>query len=215
MNLAVLGTGTVAKTIAQKLTQLGHAVKMGTRDVQATRSREKDGKFFDSMALGTFAEAAAHGELAFAALNGEGALAALRSAKAQLAGKILIDITNPLDFSKGFPPSLTVHNTDSLGEQIQRELPETKVVKSLNTVNAQLMVNPRELAGGDHSMFVAGNDAAAKAEVTKILKDWFGWKDVVDLGDIVNSRGLEMYLPLWVRLYGALQTPMFNLKLVR
>ncbi len=113
------------------------------------------------------------------------------------------------------PPTLTVSNTDSLGEQIQRALPKTKVVKTLNTVNASLMVNPGQLASADHTMFVAGNDAAAKTEVTKILKEWFGWKDVVDLGDVSMSRGLEMWLPLWVRLYGALKTANFNLKLVR
>ncbi|MBS1124681.1 MAG: hypothetical protein H6Q90_6909, partial [Deltaproteobacteria bacterium] len=113
------------------------------------------------------------------------------------------------------PPSLSVANTDSLGEQVQRAFPTTKVVKTLNTVNAFLMVDPQQLAGGDHSMVVCGNDAGAKAEVTRILKAWFGWKDVVDLGDITNARGSEMFLPLWVRLYGALQTPMFNIKIVR
>jgi predicted dinucleotide-binding enzyme len=165
--------------------------------------------------LGTFAEAVAHGQLVVAALSGQGVLEGLSLAgEAALAGKVLIDITNPLDFSKGMPPSLTVSNTDSLGEQIQRKFPKTKVVKTLNTTNAFLMVDPGQLAGGDHTMFVAGNDAAAKAEVTSILKA-FGWKDIVDLGDITMARGTEMWLPLWVRLYGALQTPMFNLKIVR
>jgi len=166
--------------------------------------------------LGTYAEAAAHGELVICALSGQGALPGLQSAGAEaLGGKILIDISNPLDFSKGMPPSLSVANTDSLGEQVQRAFPTTKVVKTLNTVNAFLMVDPQQLAGGDHSMVVCGNDAGAKAEVTRILKAWFGWKDVVDLGDITNARGSEMFLPLWVRLYGALQTPMFNIKIVR
>lgn len=131
-----------------------------------------------------------------------------------LADKILIDISNPLDFSKGMPPSLSVANTDSLGEQIQRALPRTKVVKTLNTMTAPLMVEPHLVAGGDHTMMSCGNDADAKAAVTKLLAQ-LGWRDVIDLGDITNARGLEMWLPLWVRLYGALKTPMFGLKIAR
>jgi hypothetical protein len=135
--------------------------------------------------------------------------------EANLNGKVLIDIANPLDFSQGMPPTLTVCNTDSLGEQIQRAYPNVKVVKTLNTVNAFLMVNPGQLANADHTMFVCGNDAAAKAQVTEWLKGWFGWKDVIDLGDITNARGTEMLLPIWVRLWGALQSPMFNFKIVK
>ena len=141
-------------------------------------------------------------------------LAVDTAARAQLTGKILVDISNPLDFSQGFPPSLSVSNTDSLAEQIQRALPETKVVKTLNTVSAPVMVEPRAVAGGDHTMLVSGNDAGAKAEVTTLLQT-FGWKDVIDLGDLTNARGQEMWLPLWVRLFGAVKTPMFNLKIVR
>jgi len=227
MNIGVLGTGMVAKTIAGKLGSLGHAVKLGTRDVKATLARSEPDmaggpplrtwlETQPRVTLGTYAEAAAHGELVVCALSGQGALPGLLSAGVEaLAGKVLIDISNPLDFSKGMPPSLSVANTDSLGEQVQRAFPTTKVVKTLNTVNAFLMVDPQQLAGGDHSMIVCGNDAGAKVEVTRILKEWFGWKDVIDLGDITNARGTEMYLPLWVRLYGALQTPMFNIKIVR
>ncbi len=227
MNIGILGTGIVAKTIAGKLSSLGHAVKLGTREVKATLARSEPDMaggpplrtWLESqprVTLGTYAEAAAHGELVICALSGQGALPGLQSAGAEaLGGKILIDISNPLDFSKGMPPSLSVANTDSLGEQVQRAFPTTKVVKTLNTVNAFLMVDPQQLAGGDHSMVVCGNDAGAKTEVTRILKAWFGWKDVVDLGDITNARGSEMFLPLWVRLYGALQTPMFNIKIVR
>jgi 8-hydroxy-5-deazaflavin:NADPH oxidoreductase len=226
MNIGVLGTGMVAKTIAGKLDSLGHSVKLGTRDVSATLARSEPDmaggpplrtwlERHTRVTLATHADAAAHGQLVINALSGQGALAGLGSTGTALAGKILIDISNPLDFSKGMPPSLSVANTDSLGEQIQRALPETKVVKTLNTVNAFLMVDPRQLAGGDHSMVICGNDAAAKGEVTQILKQWFGWNDVVDLGDITNARGSEMFLPLWVRLYGALQTPMFGIKIVR
>ncbi len=151
----------------------------------------------------------------FNATNGMGSLEALKLAgESNLNGKILVDISNPLDFSKGMPPSLSVCNTDSLGEQIQRAFPAVKVVKTLNTVTASLMVNPRQLADGDHHVFVSGNDAGAKAQVTDLLKTWFGWKHVIDLGDITTARGTEMYLPLWLRLWGALGTGMLNIKVV-
>ncbi len=226
MNIGILGTGVVAKTIGAKLHALGHAVKIGTRDPSATLARSEPDMFggppvrtwlesHPKASLGTFLAAANHGELVFDVLSGQGALAALEAAGPGLTDKILIDVSNPLDFSKGMPPTLTVSNTDSLGEQTQRALPRTKVVKTLNTVNANLMVDPGSLAGGDHTMFVAGNDAAAKAEVTRILTGWFGWKDVLDLGDISMARGTEMWLPLWVRLYGALGTAHFNAKIVR
>jgi predicted dinucleotide-binding enzyme len=113
------------------------------------------------------------------------------------------------------PPSLTVCNTDSLGEQIQRAFPAARVVKALNTVNAQVMVDPAGVGGGDHDLFVCGDDAEAKRQVTDWLGEWFGWRNVVDLGDISTARGTEMLLPLWVRLWAALGTPRFNLKVVR
>ncbi|CAN5266687.1 NAD(P)-binding domain-containing protein [soil metagenome] len=227
MNIGVLGSGIVAKTIAGKLATLGHSVRLGTRDAKATLARNEPDmaggpsirvwlESRPTVKLTSFADAAAHGEIVVNALSGVGALPALALAgEASLAGKVLLDISNPLDFSKGMPPSLTVANTDSLGEQIQRAFPNTKVVKSLNTVNAFLMVDPGQLAGGDHTMFLCGNDASAKTEVTRILKEWFGWKDIVDLGDLTNARATEMYVVLWARLYGALQNPMFNVKLVR
>ena len=156
---------------------------------------------------GTFAAAAAFGEATLQLHSGKASLEALGMAgAANLKGKVLIDISNPLDFSRGMPPSLLVCNTDSLGEQIQRAFPEAKVVKSLNTMNCNLMVNPA-LLPDDHVVFVSGNDAEAKATVTLILKDWFGWKDVIDLGDITTARGVEMVLPLWVSLMGKLARP--------
>lgn len=227
MNIGVLGTQVVGKTLAGKLGELGHTVKLGTRDVKATLARNENDmvggppvrtwlETHPQASLGTFAEAARFGEVVINALSGGGALPGLNAAGADaLEGKILIDVSNPLDFSKGMPPSLTVANTDSLGEQIQRAFPKTRVVKTLNTVNALLMVNPRQLKDGDHSIFVAGNDPAAKTEVTRLLQEGFGWKDVIDLGDITMARGVEMWLPLWVRMWGALKTPMFNLKVVR
>ena len=163
-----------------------------------------------------FADAAAHGDIVFNATSGLAALGALNAAGADtLRGKTVIDISNPLDFSAGFPPTLSVCNDDSLGEQIQRAFPDANIVKTLNTVNALVMVDPASVGGGEHDMFVAGNDAAAKAEATQILTDWFGWRTVIDLGDITNARGMEMYLPLWVRLYGNLGTGAFNIRIVR
>jgi hypothetical protein len=227
MNIAILGTGVVAKTLAGKLSDIGQSVKLGTRDPEATLKRNEPDmtggpapriwlESHPKVSLVPFAEAARHGEVVINALSGQGALAGLELATAAaLAGKTLMDISNPLDFSQGFPPTLSVCNLDSLGEQIQQALPKTKVVKTLNTVSAFLMVDPGALAGADHSMFVAGNDDGAKAQVTGYLKEWFGWKDVIDLGDISMARGLEMWLPLWVRLLGALKTPSFNLKIVR
>jgi 8-hydroxy-5-deazaflavin:NADPH oxidoreductase len=225
MNIAVLGTGMVAKTIAGKLDDLGHGVKLGTRDVKATLARNEPDmaggpplrtwlETHPRLSLATHAEAVEHGEIVISALSGQGAVAVVESVAASLRDKILIDISNPLDFSRGRPPTLFVSNTDSLGEQVQRAAPNAKVVKTLNTVNAFLMVDPRQLADGDHSMVMCGNDAAAKAEVRRILES-FGWRDVIDLGDITNARGTESWLPLWVRLYGTLGTPAFNLKIVR
>ncbi len=217
MKIAVLGTGSVGVTVGTKLIQLGHEVKMGSRSA----THEKGAAWVaaqgagDKASLATFADAAAFGELAFNCTSGSGSVPALEAAAAGLAGKVVVDIANPLDFSKGFPPSLFTGNTDSLGEQAQRALPASKVVKALNHVTAGLMVDAKRVAGGDHDALICGNDADAKAQVTTILKDWFGWLRVLDLGDITQARGTESYLALWVRLYGALGTADFNLKLMR
>ena len=167
--------------------------------------------------IGTFADAAAFGEIVFDCTNGANSLAALRQAGANnLRGKILVHVGNPLDASKGMPPTLTVCNTDSLGEQVQREFPDVRVVKALNTVNCDIMIAPSRVPG-DHELFICGNDAAAKREVADRLCEWFGWKpgNIVDLGDITNARGTEMFLALWVRLWGVLGTPHFNIHVVR
>lgn len=227
MKVAVFGTGMVGRTLAAKIASLGHDVMIGTRDPKVTLARaEQDqmgnppygewARAHPAIKLGTLAEAARHGEVAFNALLGHATLEALRAAgEDNLAGKVLIDISNPLDFSQGFPPSLFVVNTDSLGEQVQKALPRSKVVKTLNIVNAYLMVDPQQLKSGDLTMLVSGNDAAAKTQVVGILQAWFGWRDVVDLGDISNARGMEMLLPAWVRLWGALKTPMFGFRVLR
>ncbi|HSJ55885.1 MAG TPA: NAD(P)-binding domain-containing protein [Anaerolineae bacterium] len=213
MKIGILGSGTVAQTLGAGLIGLGHNVKLGTRDPK------KLDEWFDRVGgrgtVGSMADAAAFGEMVFNCTAGMHSLEALRSAgEENLAGKIVVDVANPLDFSAGMPPTLSVSNTDSLGEQIQRAFPEARVVKTLNTVNASLMVNPAALPGS-HTVFVSGNDPDAKAEVTGLLKKGFGWPSVIDLGDITTARGTEMLLPLWVRLLGVLGTPMFNFQIVR
>lgn len=226
LRVGVLGTGAVGRAIAGKLMELGHDVVIGTRNVAKTIAHTEPDymgnppfsvwhKTHDKARLATFAEAAAHGELLVNATAGMASLDALRSAgERNLAGKILIDIANPLDFSKGMPPTLGVCNTDSLGEQIQLAFPRAKVVKTLNTMNNMIIVNPNLVANGDHNVFVSGNDAQAKAKVTELLKT-IGWRHIIDLGDITTARGVEMVLPIWVRMMGALQTPMFNFKIAR
>jgi predicted dinucleotide-binding enzyme len=214
MKVGVFGSGMVGQTIGSKVAELGHDVMLGTRD--PSKLQEWLAKTGANARVGSFADTAAHGEVLFNATNGRGSLEALDMAgKTNLDGKILIDISNPLDFSRGMPPTLFISNTDSLGEQIQRAYPNLKVVKSLNTVTASLMVNPRQLADGDHHVFVSGNDADTKAQVIHILTDWFGWRHVLDLGDITTARGTEMYLPIWLRLWGAQGTGMFNVKVVK
>jgi len=226
MKVAVLGTGMVGQALAGRLTELGHEVTVGTRDVAATLARTEPGGSGNppyavwgqahlQVRLATFADAAASAELLVNATPGHVSIAALTAAgRGNLAGKVLLDIANPLDFSRGFPPTLFVKDTDSLGEQIQAAFPELKVVKALNTLTASLMVNPGQLAGGQHSVFVAGNDTDAKKTVTVLLES-FGHTDVLDVGDITSARGTEMYLPLWLRLMGALNTGVFNIKVVR
>lgn len=225
MKISVLGTGMVGRSQAGKLIGLGHNVVMGTKNVEKTTAEEKSDamgnppfniwhKEHQNLKLTSFGEAAKHGEIIFEALNGAAAVDVLKSLEAELAGKILIDIANPLDFSKGMPPFLFVNNTDSLGEQVQKAIPKTRVVKTFNTMNAILQVNPKMLAGGDHHIFVSGNDTDAKAKVTDILKS-YGWKNIIDLGDITTARGTEMLMPVWLRLWDALKTPMFNFKIVK
>ncbi len=223
MKISVLGTGTVGQVLAQKLHTLGHQVYMGTRNVAETRQRTEPDAWGNAgvgtwleqnpqIELFTFQDAVKNGnDLIVFAMNGSAALASLGMIGEELLNeKILVDISNPLDFSQGFPPSLFVSNTESLAEQIQNAFPRLKVVKTLNTMSNPIMVNPNLLAG-NHSVFVSGNDAEAKSKVTTLLQS-FGWKteNILDLGDITTARGTEMLLPIWLRLYGKLQTPMFN-----
>jgi len=227
MRIGIIGTGVVAQTLAAKLSEQRQSVMIGTRNADQTLDRNASDVYGNppfrvwhqqhpGVELGTFAQAAAHGELVINATAGAASVDALRLAGAEhLNGKVLVDVANPLDFSHGMPPSLVVCNTDSLAEQIQRAFPQARVVKTLNTVTAAVMVNPGAVAEGDHHLFVSGNDPEAKAQVMRLLGEWFGWRHVIDLGDITTARGVEMFLPLWVRLFGPLQTPMFNIKIVK
>ncbi len=227
MKAAVFGTGVVGQVIARRLADLGHSVVVGTRSPDETLSRTaKDGygnppfkEWYEQQKsrinVGTYSEAASVSEVIINCTNGQSSIAALEDAGSKnLDGKILIDIANPLDFSKGMPPTLSPGNTDSLGELIQRTFPEVKVVKTLNTMNCYLMVNPA-LLSEDHTVFISGNDSGAKATVKNLLET-FGWKsqNIIDLGDITSARGTEQLLPIWLRLYGTLKNPMFNFKVV-
>lgn len=226
MRTAVIGTGMVGRALAGRLAELGHEVSIGTRDVEVTLARSEPDQMGNpayavwaadhkAVRLATFGEAASDAELLVNATSGTVSIPALQAAGAEnLAGKILLDIANPLDFSRGFPPTLFVKDTDSLGEQIQVTFPELKVVKALNTLTADLMVRPRRLHDGDHTVFISGNDAEAKKTVTGLLES-FGHTDIIDLGDITTARGTEMLLPVWIRLMSALGTPNFNFKIVR
>jgi predicted dinucleotide-binding enzyme len=214
MKFGVFGTGMVGRAIASKLVALGHEVTMGSRTAGGVKATAWVASAGRGATEGTFAHAANLGDVLFNCTSGAGSLDALRAAGGALSGKILIDVANPLDFSKGRPPSLFVSNTDSLGEQIQREFPELKVVKTLNTVNCEVMVDPARVAGGDHDMFVCGNDASAKARVVELLTGSFGWKRVIDLGGIESARATESYLHIWIQLWGALKTGDFNIKVV-
>ncbi|HUF00429.1 MAG TPA: NAD(P)-binding domain-containing protein [Anaerolineales bacterium] len=212
MRTGVLGSGMVGQAISARLAELGHDVMIGTRDPNKLSEWQAS---HQEVKIGSFAETAGHGEIIFNATNGAASLDVLKMADgSNLNGKVLIDISNALDFSNGMPPSLFVSNTDSLGEQIQRAFPQVKVVKTLNTVTANIMVNPRQVASGDHHVFVSGNDGQAKQQVIEILKS-FGWIHILDLGDITTARGTEMYLPIWLRLWGALGTGMFNVRIMR
>lgn len=222
MKIAVLGTGSVGQTIANRLAGLGHDVVIGTRNVAESVLRKSAGAIGEwvennpTVKLLTFSQAAAFGEIVFNCTKGEHSLEVLNLAgKENLNGKTIVDISNPLDFSKGMPPSLFISNNNSLGEEIQKHFPGANVVKALNTMWCGIMVNPAMVNGGDHSAFISGNDQGAKEQVKAVLKS-FGWaeENILDLGDISTARGTEMYLPLWLRVWGATNNGAFNIKIV-
>jgi predicted dinucleotide-binding enzyme len=212
MKYAVLGTGMVGEALATKLVALGHEVMMGSRTATNEKAQAWAARAGTLARTGTFKDATHYGEVI---LNCTAAsLDVLRSVdRSDLKGKVLIDVANPLDFSKGMPPTLSICNDDSLGERIQREFPETRVVKALNTCHCQVMVDPSRVKG-DHDLFICGNDQSATEEVQKMLRE-LGWTSIIDLGDITNARGTEQLLPIWIRLYGLFKTPDFNFKIVR
>jgi 8-hydroxy-5-deazaflavin:NADPH oxidoreductase len=226
MQIGILGTGPVGRSLADGFARTGHEVTIGTRDVDELLARtEPDGRGNPPFAvwraehagvgLGTFAEVGVDAELLVCATLGSASIAALAAAGlSEMDGRVVIDPSNPLDFSAGFPPSLFVGNTDSLGEQIQRAFPRARVVKAFSMMTAALMVDPEALAGGDHSFMLCGDDATAKDQVTALAQA-LGWRDILDLGDITNARAMEAYLTLWVRLFGVVNTSMVNVKVVR
>lgn len=216
MNIGVLGTGSVGSTIGSKLIELGHKVMMGSRTANNEKALAWLANHAENASTGTFAEAASFGHIILNCTAGTATMEVLQLAGDEnIAGKVWIDIANPLDFSNGFPPSLSIVNTNSLAEEIQKTYPAVQVVKALNTMWAGLMVNPSLINGGDHNTFICGNDSEAKSVTTQLLKS-FGWeeKNILDLGDISKARGLEMYLPLWLSIYGATKNGAFNIKVV-
>jgi predicted dinucleotide-binding enzyme len=216
VHVAVLGTGNVGRTIGTALVHHGHDVCLGSRTADNAAASEWAAHHQGGRAThGTFADAAAFGEIVVNCTSGQATLDVLRAAGAEhLNGKVLIDVSNPLDFSNGFPPSLTVANTDSLGEQIQRAFPDTRVVKTLNTLTAAVMVDPQSLSEPT-DMFLAGEDPSAK-DVARGLLEQLGWapERIRDLGGIDAARGMEAWVLLWIRLMGTLGGPVFNIRLV-
>ena len=215
MRFAVLGTGVVGPTLATRLVTLGHEVMMGARDAANERAAAWVTQTGARASAGTFAEAAAFGDVVVNATAGLHSLDALAACGADLlSGKIIVDVSNPLDFSAGFPPRLTNCGDDSTAEQIQRTFPDARVVKTLNTINCEVMVNPELAPGGN--VFVSGDDPGAKREVRQLLQS-FGWpdQDIVDIGDIASARGAEAYVLFWVRLMQAEGTARFNISIVR
>lgn len=225
MKITILGTGNVARMLCERIVQLGHEVSLETRDPKTTLARPSSGnapafsdwmKHLPNTSLHAFGASAGSADLVFNATNGKATLQVLDLVgEAKLEDKILVDLSNPLDFSNGMPPTLFVCNDDSLGEQVQRKLPKTHVIKSLNTMNNQIMLNP-EFVPGNHVVFMSGNDSDSKAVFGNFLNQT-GWKreNIIDLGDITTARGAEQILPLWIRLWGAMGTSDFNFNIVK
>jgi len=216
MRIAVLGTGTVGRTLAGKLVETGHSVTIGSRSATNEAALEWAAGAGPQAKVATFFDAAADGEVIINATPGAVSLDVLAAASTKnLDGKVLIDVANPLDHSAGFPPSLSISNTDSLAETIQRSFPTARVVKALNTMRADVMVAPDRLAGGDHDVFMAGDDAQAKEVAAGLLRE-FGWRPehIRDLGPLEAARGMEMWLPLWLRIFLLQGDREFNIKVV-
>jgi hypothetical protein len=215
MKISVLGTGPVGRTVAPALASLGHEVVVGTRDPDATRAREDWTSPVADLPLRDFATVAEGADIVVNATNGQGSLAALGEVGAErLAGMVLLDLANPLDVSAGFPPTLSVKDTDSLAEQIQRAFPDARVVKALNTLRATVAMDPESVGMAGTTVFAASDDSEARAVVVGLVKQ-LGWRDVIEFDQLSAARGLEMWLPLWVRLMANLGTADFNIAVVR
>ncbi|MFN2568507.1 MAG: NADPH-dependent F420 reductase [Candidatus Dormibacteria bacterium] len=215
MRFAVLGTGIVGRTLAGALVRVGHEVIMGSRQAGNENAVAWAAAAGPNAGEGSFSDAASSAQMIVNATAGGASAEALTAAgESNLEGKVLIDVANPLDMSAGMPPTLSICNTESLGERLQKLFPGTRVVKTLNTVTADIMVRP-DLVPGDHDLFLSGNDSAAKSEVRSILES-FGWpaRNLIDLGDISTSRGSEMYVTFWLRLMMARGNPYFNIHVV-
>ncbi|MFC9929124.1 NADPH-dependent F420 reductase [Streptomyces sp. NPDC127190] len=215
MRYAVLGTGEVGRTLGGRLVELGHEVTLGSRTRDNPVAQEWATASPGRARAGSFADAAAAAEVVVNAVGGRVALDALRAAGAEhLDGKVLVDVSNPLAFEDGVP-RLDPVESDSVGERIQREFPQARVVKTLNTVNCQVMVDPGRVPG-EHHLFVCGADTEAKAQVVSLLGE-FGWPAgrVVDLGGIRWARALEMYLPLWLGMFQRFGSADFNVEVRR
>lgn len=219
MKIGILGTGMVGEAIGSALISKGHHVMMGSRKAGNEKGKEWAKKAGKQASEGSFGDAAAFGDVIFLALNGEYAMAAIESADADsFNNKIVIDITNPLNFTKGMPPSiLEEYREVSLGEKIQEKIPHAYVVKALNTINYKLMVDARIVNSGSHNLFICGNDVNAKNQAKHFLVDNFHWKpeSLIDLGDIKAARCTEAIVPFWVLVWQSLGTPLFNFKVVQ
>lgn len=226
MRIGILGTGIVGQTLGWRLSELGHAVMLGTRDpsrLDEPKGRGPSARTLRawlaatgaSCCIGSFREAAAHGELVINALSGAASLPVLQTiGDAHLHGKTLIDIANPVDARRGLPLTLFVKDTDSLGEMLQRALPAVRIVKTLNTMPAALMADPMRVGQGDHTVFLSGNDPGAKAQAAALLRE-LGWHDILDLGEIGTARGTEMLLALGHAVMQALSPGEIAFKVVR
>ena len=199
--VGVLGTGVVGRRLAAGFRGRGHEVIIGSRDPDKPELREWLSADGTGIRSGTFAEAAAASQLLVLAVLGDAAEQVIQDAgRESFAGKVVIDAMNPLDFSGGFPPKLSISGEDSLGERVQRALPDASVVKAFNIIGNPYFVDP-SFSDGEPTMLIAGNDADAKRRVTDLLAD-FGWSDIVDIGGIDGSRELEAICIAWVKIGG-------------
>jgi len=212
MKIGILGTGMVGETLGTKFVQLGHQVKMGSRTANNESATKWVKAAGPNASQGTFADAASFGDMVFVCLKGAVFLDVAKTLGPNAAaGKVVVDVSNPLDFSSG-SLTLSICNSNSLGEEVQKAIPSAKVVKSFNTVNCEVMADPAK--GGNPTMFVCGNDAGAKKQFIDFIKT-LGWRDIIDIGDITKSRGTEALMHLWMNLYGMFGTGHFGWKIVR